>query len=733
GQKILAIEVSQPRRVSSQLRDGRFIHSSAATLASTPASSRAVPESGLLAYMTTANADVLQCGVCFLPLKRPIFQCAVGHAVCSPCRDKLKDSRKCHACGVAMPRGYHRCRVMERLVDSLVVPCPHAAHGCPVTPAYHGVEEHLRARTVPCRCPGEACRFTGPVAALVDHITRGHGWPCTATEALDRSRWFYLDLVDGFNFVVVADDAQAAGRHLILLNVARPSFGRVVSVVCIHPHGGGPSSEAVNCILQYCRKGGEMIRHYMESCEMRVACTDPSNGLPGPNQCYQFIVPKFVRGDDDGAVRCGVGHVLCSPCRDKLKDARECHERRGAMAGGYQRCLAMERVPPYGCGARPAYHAREEHLLRAAATCHCPGDACGFVGSTAALLDHAASAHGWHCGTVDPCWPIAILHDGFNLLVVSVGDKKYYLFLVNVVRHPFCRAVSVLCIRPRSVAAEEIRVEIRYWTWKLQSTMHHLRTDFIVACSDLSDALPDPNESYQLIVPKYVHGDDDPCLAVKFRICNAGPVVCSVCRDKLKATGKCHVCGITTAAYRRCHAMELLCPNAAYGCTVWPVYHDMEDHRWKCPHAPCCCPDKACDFVGSTGSLLHHSASMAGCAPMLCPVLISSLHEGFNFLRVAGDYASGPCLLFLLSLAHRELGCAISVLGIHPCATANGQGPFSNVSTECKLTYSRVPFVGLSNGMPSPDDHVEFVVPHFGLEENKETNAVKGRIFTTID
>ncbi|WVZ96352.1 hypothetical protein U9M48_042004 [Paspalum notatum var. saurae] len=190
-------------------------------------------------------------------------------------------------------------------------------------------------------------------------------------------------------------------------------------------------------------------------------------------------------------------------------------------------------------------------------------------------------------------------------------------------------------------------------------------------------ATPPPERAAAEVVDARVEGTDAlecgvcllPLKAPIFQ-CNAGHIVCSVCRDKLKATGKCHVCVIATAGYSR--ALGQVYP-LAYGCTVWPVYHDMEDHRLKRPHAPCCCPDKACRFVGSTGSLLYHfsSVSMAGRAPVPCLL------------------ASSPCLLFLLNMAHRELGCAISVLGIDPRTAANGQGPFSKVSTECELTYSR--------------------------------------------
>lgn len=43
-------------------------------------------------------------------------------------------------------------------------------------------------------------------------------------------------------------------------------------------------------------------------------------------------------------VQCDVGHMLYSPCRDKLKDAAKCHVCGVAMAGGYRRCHGMERL-----------------------------------------------------------------------------------------------------------------------------------------------------------------------------------------------------------------------------------------------------------------------------------------------------------------------------------------------------------------------------------------------------
>ncbi|XP_066366039.1 putative E3 ubiquitin-protein ligase SINA-like 6 [Miscanthus floridulus] len=117
------------------------------------------------------NVDVLECGICYRPLKPPIFQCAKGHVVCSLCSDRLKDAVKCHVCRVAMPGGYQQCHAMERVVDSVRMPCPHAPYGCDTRTTYHLQEEHLlECPHAPCCCPGDACCFIGSVAMLVMHL-----------------------------------------------------------------------------------------------------------------------------------------------------------------------------------------------------------------------------------------------------------------------------------------------------------------------------------------------------------------------------------------------------------------------------------------------------------------------------------------------------------------------------------------------------------------------------------
>ncbi|CAN6340654.1 unnamed protein product, partial [Urochloa humidicola] len=148
---------------------------------------------------TVEDTDALDCGVCFLPLKPPIFQCDEGHVVCSLCHDKLAPAGKCHVCGIATPK-YHRCYAMERLVESVHVPCPNAAHGCDARPAY--CDQHVHCQTcphTPHRCPGKDCSFLGSTEELLDHFTGAHGWPpTTEISAFETSS---IPLYDGFNFI----------------------------------------------------------------------------------------------------------------------------------------------------------------------------------------------------------------------------------------------------------------------------------------------------------------------------------------------------------------------------------------------------------------------------------------------------------------------------------------------------------------------------------------------------
>ncbi|CAN6336294.1 unnamed protein product [Urochloa humidicola] len=124
----------------------------------------------VVAYVAE-DTDALHCGVCCFPLKPPIFECDGGHVVCSSCHEKLALASKCHVCSIAIG-SFHRCRTMERLVESIRAPCPNAAYGCDARPAYYVGHDHFRACPhAPLRCPGTGCSFLSSTEALLDHFT----------------------------------------------------------------------------------------------------------------------------------------------------------------------------------------------------------------------------------------------------------------------------------------------------------------------------------------------------------------------------------------------------------------------------------------------------------------------------------------------------------------------------------------------------------------------------------
>nr|CAB3463958.1 unnamed protein product [Digitaria exilis] len=215
-------------------------------------------------------------------------------------------------------------------------------------------------------------------------------------------------------------------------------------------------------------------------------------------------------------MQCKWGHVVCSRCRDKLRTTGRCHTCGVAYVGNSQ-CDAMERLENsirfpcpnavHGCTTRTTYYDRHYHHQTCQhLPCHCPGEACGFVGSLDMLVDHFEAAHGWPCATMARAAATddvdeegetytfdVSLQDGFNFLLAECPtDGILYLLLLNVVRQPHGCTISVLCIYPDNDESKEME----------EST-------FTVDCTDLSDGKPRPDECFQFVVPKSFLPDGD--------------------------------------------------------------------------------------------------------------------------------------------------------------------------------------------------------------------------------
>ncbi|TVU17733.1 hypothetical protein EJB05_33784, partial [Eragrostis curvula] len=558
---------------------------------SAPESSSGSSESLVIEDVTLENAGVLDCGVCFLPLKPPIFQCAVGHVVCSACRAKLAVVGRCYICCAPTPNSYRRCHAMEKLVDSICMPCPHFPHGCKTKPAYHNREDHARSCVhAPCRCPGEACAFVGSTATLLDHFATTHGWPCTA-ETLTGSE-FDVDLRDGLNIVT---PVRAAAEHLFVLNLTQAPFGCAVTAFCVHPH---PDAIA-KLMFSYSRlKSGSCLWHNQWSVS-ESACTDLSSALPADSkECFQLVLPRTVHEEGEGTIRVKVLIGTISP--------------------------SSARSSTFTFGLRS---------------------------SVATVL----------------------------LALFSLRSSQFRLYTVD----------------------QDI---------------------YVRACFD---------NSFKQNVQ-----------------CDVGHVLCSACHAKLDTAGRCYVCRVQTpGGYRRCVAMEQLvdsirvpCPHAAHGCKTKPAYHDREDHARACTHAPCRCPGEACAFVGSTATLLDHFAAVHGW-PCTAETSAGSmfdvdLRDGLNIVTPVHATAEH---LFVLNLTGAPFGCVITAFCVHPdpAATAELKLSYSHVKTDSwhyhyQCSMFQLACTDLSSALPADfKECFQLVFPRTVDGEDEGTSRVRALIGAT--
>jgi len=194
----------------------------------------------------------------------------------------------------------------------------------------------------------------------------------------------------------------------------------------------------------------------------------------------------------------------------------------------------------HGCTARPVYYDMDMHRQMCPHMGYrCPGKACGFVGPLDALLDHFAGVHGWtHAKTTrgrnyQTCY--LRLRYGFNFLLAEGTADRRYLFLLNVVRQPLDRAISVARIAPLHAAmdehgassSEDMKFTLRYSNSNDEAgefISYYQTASFRVARTDPTNGLPSPDGRFQFEVLDSVLGDEeddeikvrvsiDPCLS----------------------------------------------------------------------------------------------------------------------------------------------------------------------------------------------------------------------------
>uniref|UniRef100_A0ACD5VCL0 Uncharacterized protein n=1 Tax=Avena sativa TaxID=4498 RepID=A0ACD5VCL0_AVESA len=240
----------------------------------------------------TIDLDVLDCPVCCHPLRPPVFQCTVGHIICSSCLEKLQDNGKCYLCSLRMV--YSRCHMVEHIIESIKVACSNSNLGCTARMTYYQKEDHEKGcRHVPCFCPEDGCSFSGSTMMLLDHFSISHKWQSVKVTYNMRLA-FCLQV--GTSMVLVGDDG-----HLFLVQVVICSFDALLLVCCIQPHNTGST---FNCSLKLSRHQPR----YSQATKFLMRSTNLRDGMPG--ESLRLMALKELFSNTGASAAAKVGMVL---------------------------------------------------------------------------------------------------------------------------------------------------------------------------------------------------------------------------------------------------------------------------------------------------------------------------------------------------------------------------------------------------------------------------------------
>ncbi|KAM0917302.1 hypothetical protein ACQ4PT_009610 [Festuca glaucescens] len=246
------------------------------------AEARREGESSVKRLNVTMEVDTLDCLICYEPLSPPIFQCSVGHFICSSCRHKQLD-KKCPSCSVKTC--FKRCFGVEHIVQAVKVPCSNANYGCVEKVTYYQKEEHEKVcPNAPCFCPESVCGFAGSTTTLLDHLTMHHKYrPITLT----YSKSLPLCVRPGLHVLQCSEASP-----FFLLNMVSEPFGHAISLICVEPTVMAPSFK---CDMEYY----SFRSSYCESSSCYMRSSPLSDGLPTG---YDFILPKGKVPDENGII-----------------------------------------------------------------------------------------------------------------------------------------------------------------------------------------------------------------------------------------------------------------------------------------------------------------------------------------------------------------------------------------------------------------------------------------------
>ncbi|KAK3160213.1 hypothetical protein QOZ80_1BG0056670 [Eleusine coracana subsp. coracana] len=294
----------------------------------------------------TVELESIECPVCFEPLKPPVYQCAVGHLICSSCCEKLPTPKKCHHCSNECI--YNRCYGMEKVIGSVQFRCSNFKYGCTVKTSYYQKEDHEgKCPHAPCYCPDTSSSFAGSTGMLLSHFTSVHHWPFSRFK---YGLGFHVKIQDGVRVL----SCEGKGGHLFLLNVSPEPSGRVISLFCIRPYD---LAQKFRCDIQFSFRKKNSI--HTQSSEFPVPSTDFSDGITmnyvpcivpnsyldegskisltlkktSPVKISDFFGAHHVSSEEGGREDIGGGSCISAedggntPCSSKPEHAKKPNER----------------------------------------------------------------------------------------------------------------------------------------------------------------------------------------------------------------------------------------------------------------------------------------------------------------------------------------------------------------------------------------------------------------------
>lgn len=186
------------------------------------------PSTSIYIFLNFSNICGLFCNIYLFHNYLHVFwatQCENGHTACSSCCKKI--ANKCPSC--SLPIGYNRCRAIEKVLESVKLPCQNLMYGCGEMVLYSKKFDHDKTCThAPCSCPLSGCNFIGPSRQLYQHVTRKHKGSATRFQYGNTFPVFFT--INDKSLLL----QEEKGVLFVLSNKAE-ILGNVITLSCIAP------------------------------------------------------------------------------------------------------------------------------------------------------------------------------------------------------------------------------------------------------------------------------------------------------------------------------------------------------------------------------------------------------------------------------------------------------------------------------------------------------------------